>query len=67
MDTCQECGGDTDNEFRACKGAITSEMYYGNDLVVLDTRGLISCNCCEKCRWECHESFMQSVDDGEQG
>lgn len=63
---CDECGNETDNDFRACKGACTSEFYYGNDFVDLDTSGLPSCNCCEKCRWGCHDSFLQSVEDGDQ-
>jgi hypothetical protein len=66
-DVCSGCGGETENDGEACKGACTSERYYGNDLVDLDTKGLPSCNCCEACRWKCHESFMQSVEDGEQG
>ncbi len=62
---CQECGGITDNDNRACKGACSQEEYNGGE-ANLDTRGLISCNCCEDCRWKCHDSFMQSIDDGEQ-
>ncbi len=66
-DVCSECGGHTENEYRACKGACASERYYGNDLVDLDTKGLLSCNCCESCRYKCLDSFLQSVEDGEQG
>jgi len=64
-DVCSECGGITENEYRACKGACSQQHYYGDWSD--DTKGLLSCNCCEDCRWKCHDSFMQSVDDGEQG
>ena len=62
---CLECKGITENDYRACKGACSQEMHYGGD-GYLDTKGLISCNCCEECRWKCHDSFLQSVEDGEQ-
>lgn len=61
---CAECGGETENDIRACKGACSQEIYYGGDL--MDTKGLSVCNCCEECRWRCHDSFMQSIEDGEQ-
>ncbi len=64
MDKCDECGGPTDNEYRACKGACSQEIHYGGDL--MDTRFLMSCNCCETCRWLCHDSFMESLEAGEQ-
>jgi hypothetical protein len=58
---CDECGGPTDYHYAACKGACSSERYYGNYLIDLNTEGLLTCNCCEKCRWECHDSFMESI------
>ena len=60
---CQECGGETENDYRACMGACASERLQGDDQVDLDTKGLISCNCCEKCRLECYESFMELADE----
>lgn len=64
--SCQDCGNPTDNDYRACAGACASERHYGNDMVDLDTKGLRGCDCCEECRNKCHDSFLQSVDDGEQ-
>lgn len=63
-DMCEDCGGETENEGSACKGACSQARHYGED--VFDTKGLMTCNCCDDCREKCHESFMQSVADGEQ-
>lgn len=66
VDICLECGKPTENEGSACKGAISQQYHYDQSFTGLDTNGLITCNCCDDCRWKCHDSFMQSVDDGEQ-
>jgi len=62
---CDECGGPTTNSFAACKGACSSERYYGNDMVDLNTNLLESCNCCDDCRWKCHDSFMESIKEND--
>lgn len=63
---CEGCGGYTENEGSACKGAISQEYHFNYEFQGLNTNGMITCNCCEDCRWKCHDSFMQSVEDGEQ-
>lgn len=61
---CQECKNPSENEGSACKGACSQEMHFGGNLS--NTNGLITCNCCDSCRLECHNSFMKSLEDGEQ-
>jgi len=63
---CQECNKPTKNEGSACAGAIAQEIHFGATGGPMDTTGLITCNCCDKCRIACHNSFMDSVDAGEQ-
>jgi hypothetical protein len=63
---CNECGGHTTNDGAACQGAMTQEYHFNESFHGLDTKGMITCNCCDNCRWKCHESFMDSVADGEQ-
>lgn len=64
-ENCQECGAPSDNSGSACMGAISQQYPYveGDNM---DTTLLITCNCCDECRWECHYSFMDSVEAGEQ-
>lgn len=54
---CENCGGDG-NEWFACEGAITEERAQ-NVPEPIDTTGLVSCTCCDKCRIKCHESWME--------
>lgn len=63
MNICQECGGNTENGGSACKGSISQEYYLNAAFTGLDTKGMLTCNCCDDCRWQCHESFMDSIKD----
>lgn len=58
MELCDECGQPTNNEFCSCAGAEAEERSQGVS-PVHNTIGLISCNCCDKCREKCFESWFE--------
>ena len=66
MEFCEECGANTVNEGSACKGAVSQQYHYDATFSGLNTNGLITCNCCDDCRLKCWDSFLESVNDGEQ-
>lgn len=58
METCCNCGKDSENEDRPCAGAVAEEREQ-NVPEPLIGQGLQTCNCCDNCRSLCHNSWME--------
>ena len=66
MQICDECGGSSEFELSACQGAIDQQYHYDLTYTGTDTTHVISCNCCKNCRERRHQSFLESVEEGDQ-
>ncbi len=59
MEKCDSCGADVDMEnAQVCAGALANEVQQGV-FGPIDTTLLLSCYCCEKCRNNCLDSFIE--------
>ena len=58
-----ECGHESENEFRSCAGAEAEERAQDVNLAVRGTQRLMSCNCCDKCRELCFQSWQEQFDE----
>jgi hypothetical protein len=56
---CRECGEPSDFELASCAGAEAEERAQNVNLAVTGTQRLMSCNCCEKCRAKCEQSWHE--------
>ncbi len=56
---CEVCLKNTDNDGRVCAGEIAYEIGKGCPPIV-DYRGMLTCNCCDDCRRNCHKEALLS-------
>lgn len=64
MTKCEQCGGPSDNEGRACAGACAEERAQNVPEVQIG-HGLPGCTCCDTCRDKCLDDFIEMEENEE--
>lgn len=62
---CDQCDAVTNNTYSACAGACAEERSQGVILEVTGTNMLPTCNCCDACRDNCHNSWIEDNIDNQ--